>query len=221
MLPTYLAKPKEMTTESYEKVNQTIETTLDLIQQQSEAKEIVDKLAVDTVEISKTLDIIRGIAEQTNLLALNAAIEAARAGDQGRGFAVVADEVRSLAQRSQNATTEIDAVISKLQARSSQVVEMMEAGQTKSERTIAAAESTQVMLDKAATAVGQISDMNYQVAAAVEEQSAVSETISMDMETINSSNVEVQSKSSESTQLSAEVSAMSDQLKLSAHALKA
>ena len=211
---------KTLTVDSYQKVKETINTTLDLIKQQSEAKEMVDKLAVDTADIGKTLDIIRGIAEQTNLLALNAAIEAARAGDQGRGFAVVADEVRSLAQRSQDATTEIDTVISNLQARSAQVVDMMEAGQIKSEKTIMAAESTQEMLNKAAAAVGDISDMNYQVAAAVEEQSAVSDNISMDMEAINNSNVQVQDKSSESNNLATEVCMMSEQLKAAALSLK-
>jgi methyl-accepting chemotaxis protein len=73
-------------------------------------------LAGSVEQIGDIVKLIHDIAEQTNLLALNATIEAARAGDAGRGFAIVAAEVKDLAQQTAQATADIDAQITAVQA---------------------------------------------------------------------------------------------------------
>lgn len=132
----------------------------------------------DTTSVGAVLDVIKGIAEQTNLLALNAAIEAARAGEQGRGFAVVADEVRALAKRTQESTEEIQHIIETLQAGAATAAQAMQAGNHKTDQAVQLAQKAGSAIKSITQSVGQIRDMNNQIAAASEEQSVAAEEIS-------------------------------------------
>lgn len=149
----------------------------DMAKEVAATSQDLELLAKETENIGAVLDTIRGIAEQTNLLALNAAIEAARAGETGRGFAVVADEVRSLAQRTQEATVDIQSLIEKLQEEAKNAVTSMTAGNQKTEDCLNFSNKTVDAFNEAFKTVDQISSLNIQIAAAVEEQAQVSRTI--------------------------------------------
>ena len=139
------------------------------------AARVIRALEADSRKIDDIVTMISGITDQTNLLALNASIEAARAGEQGRGFAVVANEVRTLASRTQESTGQIQAMVESLQRAANQAVTVMERGLESGTATSALAEQAGEALLRAGEAVGEIRDMNTQIATATEEQSAVAE----------------------------------------------
>ncbi|MBQ4848191.1 methyl-accepting chemotaxis protein [Pseudoalteromonas sp. MMG013] len=156
-----------------------IATTVD------EAVNQVKKLEERTKEIGGIVNVISGISEQTNLLALNAAIEAARAGETGRGFAVVADEVRQLAQRTGEATSQIETMISEVQAETAASVSAMETTQPQvesgKERTTKASELLANIEEQAADSLNRIKE----VAKATSDQVNVVSDIATAMEQIS------------------------------------
>ena len=100
---------------------------MDNIREQiQETSKRIKRLGESSQEIGNIVELIEDIADQTNILALNAAMQAAVAGEAGRGFAVVADEVQRLAERSANATKQIDALVKTIQADTNEAVSSME-----------------------------------------------------------------------------------------------
>ncbi|WP_435608693.1 methyl-accepting chemotaxis protein [Pseudomonas knackmussii] len=165
-------------------VRQTIGRIGELAEAVRQATQSIEQLGRESQNIGSVLDVIKAVAEQTNLLALNAAIEAARAGDQGRGFAVVADEVRALARRTQQSTEEIEKLISALQSGAQTSVQRMQRSHQLVEKSVEDAEQTESALNEIAVAVAVIHQMNQQIAAASEQQSAVAEEINRSVTSI-------------------------------------
>lgn len=163
----------------------TVEVINMLAREVENATGVIRSLQDDSNNIGSVLDVIRAIAEQTNLLALNAAIEAARAGEAGRGFAVVADEVRTLASRTQQSTSEIQAMIEKLQGGAANAVKVMETGHRQAGEGVTQVAEAGAALESILQAVTTINDMNAQIASAAEQQSAVAEEINRNIVTVS------------------------------------
>ena len=150
-----------------------------------EATTVIGRLAEDSQNIGSILSVIKSIADQTNLLALNAAIEAARAGEQGRGFAVVADEVRKLAQQSQQATEQINQIITTLQANAAEAVHVMQNSRALAETSVSEAVKANHSLESITSSVAYILQSNEKNAANAEEQAAETEEIKGAIDGVN------------------------------------
>ncbi|WDD99424.1 methyl-accepting chemotaxis protein [Thalassomonas actiniarum] len=141
----------------------------------------IEKLATEAQNIGNILDVIKGVSSQTNLLALNAAIEAARAGEAGRGFAVVADEVRQLAQRTQDATGEIEVMIENLQNGTGAVVSSMSQSQENSTASVEMAGLADEKMQQIIQSLTQVDIENHAVSDATQQQAAVIKSIDEDI----------------------------------------
>jgi len=162
-------------------------------------------LQQESQKIGSVLDVIKSVSQQTNLLALNAAIEAARAGSAGEGFAVVADEVRSLARRTQESAEEIEELILSLHSGTQQVADIMDSSRSLTDNSVGLTRDAGDALAAIARTVSVIQEMNPQIAAAAEEQSAVAEEI-------NRSVLKVRDVSEQTAAASEETAAASAQL---------
>ncbi len=174
--------------EDVNKVSQTLTHTIQNIETQAEtvqnSSQVVQELVLESHNISEILTVIGDIADQTNLLALNAAIEAARAGDHGRGFAVVADEVRQLASKTQSSTEEIRNMVERLQKSGIQATEQMKSSKKVAEDNVEQARIAGSVLQTVFESVEHISQLNVEIASAVEQQKYVAEDVSKNINLI-------------------------------------
>ena len=145
-------------------------TGMDAIREQvQETSKRIKRLGESAQEIGEIVGLIDDIADQTNILALNAAIQAAMAGEAGRGFAVVADEIQRLAERSGNATKQIDALVKTIQGDTNEAVSSME-------QSTAGVVSGAKIAERAGEALAEIEKVSVQLAGQIENISQTSRT---------------------------------------------
>ncbi len=165
-------------------VQDTIEGMNSIRETIQETSKRIKRLGESSQEIGDIIELINDIADQTNILALNAAIQAAMAGEAGRGFAVVADEVQRLAERSTDATKQIEGLVRTIQADTKEAVASME------ESTAGVVRGAN-LAQNAGTALAEIEDVSNKLATiisnitdAAEQQSAAASSISETMNMI-------------------------------------
>jgi methyl-accepting chemotaxis protein len=193
-------------------VQSTVEAIAEVLKANQETSSRIEELGRSSDAIGKIVNVINEIAGQTNLLALNASIEAARAGEHGRGFAVVAGEVRRLAERTSEATKEIDQTIRNIQAGTSEAVEAMRASMAHVKSGVDSARSAGEALDSIIHGSESVQKMVTQIASAATEQSHATQSVVASVNEIASIVERTASSPEQSVQACEQLSALANEL---------
>ncbi len=167
-----------------EVVQRTIEGMDNIREQIQETAKRIKHLGESSQEIGDIVSLINDIADQTNILALNAAIQASMAGDAGRGFAVVADEVQRLAERSANATKQIEQLVKTIQTDTNEAVISMEQTTSEVVRGARLAQDAGVALEEIESVSRSLADLIQNISNAARQQAASAGHISNTMNVI-------------------------------------
>jgi twitching motility protein PilJ len=172
-----------------------------------ETSKRIKRLGESSQEIGDIVELIDDIADQTNILALNAAMQAAMAGEAGRGFAVVADEVQRLAERSINATKQIEALVKTIQADTNEAVISMEASTAGVVKGAQLAEDAGEALKEIENVSQYIAQQTGKIASSAQIQSEASSVVNETMTIIQ----EITSQTTEGTrQTASSIGALTD-----------
>jgi twitching motility protein PilJ len=170
----------------------------------------IKRLGESSQEIGNIVELINDIAEQTNILALNASIQASMAGEAGRGFAVVADEVQRLAERSANATRQIEVLVNTIQSDTNEAMVSMERSTTDVVGGALLAENAGAALDEIESVSNQIASLVQNISSTSREQATAAGDMTRNMgvlREVSSQTAEATSATSDSIEKLAELAA--------------
>ncbi|MEJ2644354.1 MAG: methyl-accepting chemotaxis protein [Gammaproteobacteria bacterium] len=201
-------------------VRRTIEGMDSIREQIQETSKRIKRLGESSQEIGDIVELINDIAEQTNILALNAAIQAAMAGEAGRGFAVVADEVQRLAERSANATKQIEALVKTIQTDTNEAVISME-------HSTSGVVNGARLAEDAGEALAEIEGVSNQLAGLIEnisdsarQQSQAASNISQTMHVIQEITMQTNTGTNETAQSIGNFAELAEELRRSVAGFK-
>ena len=162
-------------------VRRTIEGMNTIRETIQETSKRIKRLGESSQEIGNIVELINDIAEQTNILALNASIQASMAGEAGRGFAVVADEVQRLAERSTNATKQIEVLVRTIQSDTNEAVVSMERSTTDVVGGALLAENAGAALEEIEQVSNQIAMLVQNISNSAREQAVAAQGVKKNM----------------------------------------
>jgi len=194
-------------------VRHTIDGMDNIREQIQETSKRIKRLGESSQEIGNIVELIEDIADQTNILALNAAMQAAMAGESGRGFAVVADEVQRLAERSANATKQIDALVKTIQADTNEAVSSMESSTAEVVSGAKLAEDAGEALQRIEQVSQDIASVTQEMAANLQQHSREVGSINDTMEVIQKITSQTSDGTEQTTQSIETLAQMAEQLR--------